>query len=104
MEYSNSMIERFFLSLRHQWLYFHHLDNISSLRKLVAKYVHEHNEVIPHSAFMGQTPSEVYSGQASDLPEHLSQKIKEAMKKRIEANRKMACEDCVVKGKDVPYS
>jgi hypothetical protein len=38
------------------------LDSITTVRRLVAFYVDEHNRVLPHSAFCGQTPDEMYFG------------------------------------------
>jgi hypothetical protein len=35
---------------------------------LVAFYVHEHNHVLPHSAFRGQTPDEMYFGIGDTVP------------------------------------
>jgi putative transposase len=58
--YSNSMIEAFWRSLTHSWLYLHGLEPESELRRLIAVYVEAHNEVMPHSAFDGQTPNEVF--------------------------------------------
>ena len=60
--YSNSMIEAFWRSLKHSWLYLHGLETESELRRLIAFYVEAHNEVMPHSAFEGQTPNEVFFG------------------------------------------
>jgi len=61
-EVSNSMIEAWWRSLKHQWLFFHSLDSITTVGRLVAFYVDEHNRVLPHSAFRGQTPDEMYFG------------------------------------------
>jgi hypothetical protein len=51
--YSNSMIEAFWRSLKHQWLYLNSLDSIERLRSLVKFFVEEHNTQMPHSAFAG---------------------------------------------------
>ncbi len=47
------MIEVFWRSLRHQWLYPHSLDNFTQLEQLICFYVEEHNTQMPHSAFVG---------------------------------------------------
>ena len=60
--FSNSMIEAFWRSLKHSWIYLHRLDTAAALRRLVEFYVTAHNEVMPHSAFEGQTPDEMYFG------------------------------------------
>ena len=57
--YSNSVIEAYWRSLKHQWLFLNSLDNLNAVEKLVAFHVDEHNEVMPHSAFRGQTPDEM---------------------------------------------
>ncbi|WP_157898908.1 DDE-type integrase/transposase/recombinase [Luteitalea pratensis] len=56
LKFSNSMIEAWWRSLKHQWLFLHSLDSSSTVGRLVAFYVDEHNRVLPHSAFRGQTP------------------------------------------------
>src|SRR4029450_11207871 len=60
LKFSNSMIEAWWRSLKHQWLYLHSLDSLTTVRRLVEFYVQEHNRVLPHSAFRGQTPDEMY--------------------------------------------
>jgi hypothetical protein len=51
LKFSNSMIEAWWRSLKHQWLFFHSLDNVATVRRLVAFYVQEHDTVLPHSRF-----------------------------------------------------
>ena len=51
LKFSNSMIEAWWRSLKHQWLFLHPLDSVATVRRLVAFYVDEHNRVLPHSAF-----------------------------------------------------
>ena len=48
---SNSMIESWWRVLKHQWLYLNSLDSVSTVTKLVAFYVDQHNTHLPHSAF-----------------------------------------------------
>jgi putative transposase len=62
LRFSNSMIEAWWRSLKHQWLVLHPLDTVATVRRLVAFYVDQHNRVLPHSAFRGQTPNEMYFG------------------------------------------
>jgi hypothetical protein len=47
LKFSNSMIEAWWRSLKHQWLYLHPLDSVSTVRRLAEFYVHEHNRVLP---------------------------------------------------------
>jgi len=45
LKFSNSMIEAWRRSLKHQWLFLHSLDSVATIRRLVAFYVHEQNDV-----------------------------------------------------------
>jgi putative transposase len=57
-------------------------------------YVEQHNTVIPHAAFRGQTPDEMYFGTGAGVFEGLELKKAEARQKRLEANRAMRCTIC----------
>jgi transposase InsO family protein len=48
--YSNSMIESWWRSIKHRWLFLHSLDTVETVRKLVAFYVAQHNTHVPHYA------------------------------------------------------
>ena len=48
------------------------VDSVSTVRRLVEFYVHEHNRVLPHSAFRGQTPDEMYFGTGDAVPANLT--------------------------------
>jgi hypothetical protein len=39
---------------------------------VVAFFVHQHNHVLPHSAFRGQTPDEMYFGTGAAAPAELA--------------------------------
>ncbi|MSR47664.1 MAG: DDE domain-containing protein, partial [Planctomycetes bacterium] len=69
IRFSNSMIEAWWRCLKHQWLYLHPLDSMAKVRSLVAFYVAEHNLRLPHSAFRGQTPDEMYFGTGDAVPD-----------------------------------
>ena len=72
LKFSNSMIEAWWRSLKHQWLFLHSLDSVTTVRRLVAFYVDEHNRVLPHSAFRSQTPDEMYFGTGDRVPTELT--------------------------------
>jgi hypothetical protein len=91
---SNSMIEAWWRSLKHQWLFLHPLDSVATIRRLVAFYVHEHNHVLPHSAFRGQTPDEMYFGTGDAVPADLLSRAVAARRARVEAKRSTSCETC----------
>ena len=63
-KFSNSMIEAWWRSLKQQRLFLQPLASVATIRRLVAFYVHEHNHVLPRSAFRGQTPDEMTSAPA----------------------------------------
>jgi transposase InsO family protein len=58
--FSNSLIEAYWRSLKHQWLFLNTLDSVARVRALVEFYVNEHNTKMPHPAFRGQTPDEMF--------------------------------------------
>jgi len=94
IRYSNSMIEAWWRSLKHHWLFLNELDTISRVRKLVEFYVQEHNSKLPHSAFRGQTPDEMYVGTGADVPEKLVEDRAAARQRWLEANRALRCQVC----------
>ena len=94
LQFSNSMIEAWWRSLKHQWLFLHSLDSVATVRRLVAFYVEEHNRVLPHSAFRGQTPDEMYFGTGEAVPADLTARAAAARRARVEANRMATCEAC----------
>ena len=94
LKFSNSMIEAWWRSLKHQWLFLHSLESVATIRRLVAFYVQEHNHVLPHSAFQGQKPDEMYFGTGDVVPTDLRSRAAAARQARVEANRSASCETC----------
>jgi transposase InsO family protein len=94
ISFSNSLIESWWRTLKHQWLYLNTLDTVSTLEKLIAFYVDEHNMRLPHSAFRGQTPDEMYFGTGNDISNQLESSRKAARQSRLEVNRKRSCPTC----------
>jgi putative transposase len=94
LKFSNSMIEAWWRSLKPQWLFLHPLDRVATIRRLVAFYVQEHNHVLPHSAFRGQTPDERYFGTGDAVPADLMSRAAAARRARVAANRSTSCETC----------
>ena len=84
----------FWWSLRHQWLYLHELDSMNTLRSLVDFYVTQHNTVMPHAAFNGATPDEVFSGTAGPVGARLAHARDQARRQRLQHNRSRSCETC----------
>ena len=94
IHFSNSMIESWWRQLKHQWLFLNTLDTIATVRKLVEFYVQQHNERVPHSAFEGQTPDEMYFATGSDVPEKLKAARLLARQARRAANLARSCSAC----------
>ena len=94
LKFSNSMIEAWWRSLKHQWLFLHSLDSVATVRRLVAFYVDQHNRVLPHSAFHGQTPDEMYFGTGAAVSADLRSSAASARRARLDANRSASCEIC----------
>ena len=92
--YSNSLIESWWRVLKHQWLYLNTLDTVSAVERLVRFYVQEHNARLPHSAFQGQTPDEMYFQNGDHIPQQLEAARQQARQARSEANRKRDCGTC----------
>ncbi len=85
--FSNSLIESWFRSLKNQWLYLNTLDTVATLTKLASFFIGEHNTVLPHSAFRGQTPDEMYFGTGDHIPDDLETGRVIARQSRFDANR-----------------
>ena len=92
--FSNSLIEAWWRTLKHQWLYLNTLDTVATVEKLVGFYVQEHNTRLPHSAFHGQTPDEMYLGTGKEIPKILEAARQAARQARLQTNRRMTCSDC----------
>jgi putative transposase len=92
--FSNSMIGAWWRSLKHGWLYLHELDTFAALEKLVAYYVEQHNTVLPHAAFAGQTPDEMYFGCGDHVPGGLAAGHARARAARLKSNRQLSCGAC----------
>jgi transposase InsO family protein len=93
---SNSMIEAFWRSLKHGWLFLNRLDTVASVERLVRFYVEEHNSRIPHDALRGRTPDEAYYGTGDDVPAQLEIAGVAARKRRLAVNRAARCAACCV--------
>ncbi len=94
VSFSNSLIEAWWRSLKHQWRYLNTLDTVATLLRLVAFYVKAHNSEIPHAAFNGPTPDEMYFGTGSDLPDRMQAGKAKAREARLAANRNTSCRQC----------
>jgi hypothetical protein len=51
---------------------------------------------LPHSAYQGQTPNEMFFGTGNFLEAELKQARETARQSRIDVNRKRTCAACVI--------
>jgi len=92
--FSNSMIEAWWRILKHQWLFLNTLDSVETVSRLVDFYVKAHNSEIPHSAFRGRTPDEIYYGWGQGVPAQLEGAKRQARAARLRANQATWCGVC----------
>ena len=65
------------------------LDSVVRARAMVEFHVNEHNTKLPHSAFSGQTPDEMFLGAGAKVSEELAAARSNAREARLAANRAM---------------
>lgn len=82
---SNSIIESWWRTLKHQWLSQHPLESVAAVRRYVGCYVAEYHAKIPYAAVQGQTPDAMYYGCAEEVPIDLESARREARKRRLAA-------------------
>jgi hypothetical protein len=70
--------------------------------RTLALYVEQHNIQMPHAAFHGQTPDEMYFGTAANLPAELAAAQEQARSARLAANRAMSCDRCLGQQASLP--
>jgi putative transposase len=88
---SHSMIEAWWRSLKHHWLFLHALDSVATVRRLVAFHVDEHNRVVPHSA--PDARRDVRRDRGHD-PGGTRLTPGSARRTRPQANRSVSCKTC----------
>ncbi len=92
--FSNSLIEAWWRALKHQWLYLNSLDTVATVTRLVPFYVEKHNKNLPHSAFKGQTPDEMFFNSGDHIPAELVAARQAARQTRLGVNRSISCKTC----------
>ncbi len=56
----NIYIERFWRSIKHEWVYLHSAVTVNEMMKIVKEYMHYYNFQRPHQSLNYQTPAQVY--------------------------------------------
>ncbi len=97
IEFSNSMIEAFFRTLKHRWLYLISLPSFETVLTALQTYMPDYTHRIPLNALHGGTPFEVYSGKWTTAAQNALQTFQvEAKINRITANKSVSCGVCPV--------
>jgi len=93
--FSNSLVEALNRSLKVNYLYNHPLNTFRDVERLVNFYLDQHNNVMPHSAFNGATPIQIFTGTWTSKHESdLKEKITHAKAKRREHRLLLSCSNC----------
>ena len=95
IEFSNSVIEAFFRSMKHGYLFLQRLSSTEAVATGVAYYTNEHNDVMPHSAHRGATPLEMVTQRwSAEARQNLFNQQVEAVAARLSFNRNLRCGSC----------
>jgi len=93
IEFSNSMIEAVNRVIKYRYLRYQNITTIKALSEAVLLAVADYNNKCPHIGIKGLTPLQVLqAGRVYKVD--FSEKIKAAMKNRIEENRRANCGEC----------
>lgn len=96
-QYSNSVVEMFFRSLKHNFLYRLNLRSFEYTKRKVAYYIKQHNSIMPHSQFRLATPNEVFRGVTDRMIEEQVNYL-HSREKRMSLNRTTtSCPNCIKK-------
>jgi putative transposase len=63
----NVLIERFWRSVKHEWVLLHEYNTLAELETLISEWIERYNTWRPHTANGGQTPWQAYRGIAPVL-------------------------------------
>ena len=91
--FSNSLVESANKLVKYRYLFSRDFPNINILEKHLEECVKDYNHKRPHCSLKGLTPYEVFTGGSLDK-ESLKEKISQAVRARVEENRKAGCGIC----------
>jgi len=66
----NVIIERFWRSVKHEWILLHEYQTLPELEQLIGQWIDRYNKWRPHKANGGQTPWEAYRNEKPQLEIH----------------------------------
>ena len=99
IRFGNTQIEAHNKILKQGWLYRKEFESFEELSDAVDQFVVEFNDVRPHHAIGGMTPTELHEGCENYYTEIYKLKAKEARKDRHLSNKCNACDTCSVSKK-----
>ena len=96
IRYSNSMVEAVFRQLKQKFI-LNAVESYQALYRLLYKFVHQYNNVIPHTMLLGATPSETYNNEfdREEFIKEFKSNKKEALIRRQASFKK--CQICFKK-------
>ncbi|MBX9769178.1 MAG: hypothetical protein K2X47_18020, partial [Bdellovibrionales bacterium] len=97
ISFSNSIVEALFRQIKNNYLYHKDIYTFKAPNRYASFWFNKHNEVIPHTAFKGETPFERFN-QSWDKEEEIRILVRheDAIKLRIKNNQKIFCQMCAV--------
>jgi transposase InsO family protein len=96
IRHSNSLIEALWRSLKRNWIFLERLTGFEQVQRRIDFWMDQHNRVMPHSAFDGQTPQQMYFGTGQHVPAELERIRQLARATRLALNRARTCGACDV--------
>jgi putative transposase len=94
IRFGNTQIEAHNKILKQGWLYRKQIDEEEKLKKELENFVYEFNEVRPHHAIGGMTPSEMHEGCENYFDDTYRSVAREARKTRCRENKCNTCSNC----------
>lgn len=92
IQFSNSPVEAVHRTMKGRYLKRRKFESIAALNKFLKWAVNDYNVVRPHYKHRPRTPQEVYFSIALDFD--IRKRVKEAIKKRVKANKCSKCIQC----------
>ncbi len=86
-----SLLEASWRVLKHNWLLLHQIDSDAGVSRLAEFDLGEHDTALPHSAFEGQTPDDMYLETGDRAPDRLAEARTAAREARMEKDRAQRC-------------
>ena len=97
IDFSNSMIERFFRTIKHKWLYLVSLPTFDAAHSAIGRYMTDYNHLIPLHVLGGGTPFEMWSDKRSEAAKaELAPPQMNARDNRKTYNKTVSCGLCPV--------